>query len=121
MAGSEDAKKAETSGKQLMEGGRINKGLLALSNVILALGKNDSHIPYRNSKLTQLLQDSLGEFVDRLGRTKTQYLVRLQQPIPRMNPDFIEDIVHSLLLIQAGETRSTHCDEPPQMFTNGTQ
>lgn len=60
LAGSEDSKKAETSGKQLMEGSQINKGLFALSNVISALNENKGHIPYRDSKLTQLLQDSLG-------------------------------------------------------------
>jgi len=47
----------------MKEGISINKGLLALGNVIAALteeGKKNNHIPYRDSKLTRVLQDSLG-------------------------------------------------------------
>ena len=49
-------------GDRFNEGVNINKGLLELGNVINALteGKKRSHVPYRNSKLTRLLQDSLG-------------------------------------------------------------
>lgn len=47
-------------GQRLREGININKGLLALAKVITALVENQSHIPYRDSKLTRLLQDSLG-------------------------------------------------------------
>jgi hypothetical protein len=49
----------------LVSGVHINKGLLALGNVISALGddkkrRDGGHVPYRDSKLTRLLQDSLG-------------------------------------------------------------
>lgn len=49
-------------GQRFAEGVSINKGLLELGNVINALteGTSRKHIPYRNSKLTRLLQDSLG-------------------------------------------------------------
>ncbi|DBA84427.1 hypothetical protein WJX77_002493 [Trebouxia sp. C0004] len=63
LAGSERAKKTGAAGKQLKESVGINAGLLALGNVISALGdpkKRPSHVPYRDSKLTRLLQDSLG-------------------------------------------------------------
>lgn len=64
LAGSERSKKTQTVGEQFKEGVNINKGLLALGNVISALGddkKNGSgFVCYRDSKLTRLLQDSLG-------------------------------------------------------------
>ena len=53
----------ETPGERLKEGININKGLLALGNVISALGDPDrktGYVPYRDSKITRLLQDSLG-------------------------------------------------------------
>lgn len=63
LAGSERAKKTGASGVRLMEGISINAGLLALGNVISALGDSrlkSKHVPFRDSKITRLLQDSLG-------------------------------------------------------------
>ncbi|KNA10715.1 hypothetical protein SOVF_141490 [Spinacia oleracea] len=70
LAGSERAKRTGADGMRLKEGIHINKGLLSLGNVISALGdekkrKEGGHVPYRDSKLTRLLQDSLG------GNSKT--------------------------------------------------
>ena len=63
MAGSERIKKTGATGDRLKEGISINKGLLCLGQVISALTddkRNKEHIPYRDSKLTRILQDSLG-------------------------------------------------------------
>ena len=56
LAGSERAKRTGASGERLQEGIQINKGLLALGNVINALCERHHHVPYRDSKLTRLLQ-----------------------------------------------------------------
>uniref|UniRef100_A0A8C3K3G4 Kinesin-like protein KIF21A n=1 Tax=Calidris pygmaea TaxID=425635 RepID=A0A8C3K3G4_9CHAR len=63
LAGSERLKRTGATGERAKEGISINCGLLALGNVISALGdksKKATHVPYRDSKLTRLLQDSLG-------------------------------------------------------------
>ncbi|XP_039421222.1 kinesin-like protein KIF21B isoform X2 [Corvus cornix cornix] len=63
LAGSERLKRTGATGERAKEGISINCGLLALGNVISALGdqsKKVVHVPYRDSKLTRLLQDSLG-------------------------------------------------------------
>ncbi|GAB4822357.1 hypothetical protein N2152v2_009403 [Parachlorella kessleri] len=60
LAGSERAKRTKAVGQRLQEGININKGLLALGNVINALSEGKQHVPYRDSKLTRMLQDSLG-------------------------------------------------------------
>lgn len=65
LAGSERLKRTGATGERAREGISINCGLLALGNCISALGdqtrnKRVTHIPYRDSKLTRLLQDSLG-------------------------------------------------------------
>ena len=69
LAGSERAKRTGAEGYRMKEGIDINKGLLALGNVISALGDDNKrgkvHVPYRDSKLTRMLQNSLG------GNSKT--------------------------------------------------
>lgn len=65
LAGSENIQRSGAENKRAAEAGLINKSLLTLGRVINALVDRSSHIPYRESKLTRLLQDSLG------GRTKT--------------------------------------------------
>ncbi|GMF49951.1 unnamed protein product [Phytophthora fragariaefolia] len=59
LAGSERVKKSNVSGDMLREAAHINKSLSALADVMEALDKKMAHVPYRNSKLTYLLQDVL--------------------------------------------------------------
>jgi Kinesin motor domain len=72
LAGSERQSKTQATGDRLKEANKINLSLSALGNVISALvdGKS-SHVPYRDSKLTRLLQDSLG------GNTKTVMIANI--------------------------------------------
>ncbi|GAA5979174.1 hypothetical protein JCM11641_008450 [Rhodosporidiobolus odoratus] len=68
LAGSERLKRTAAAGERAHEGIAINSSLTALGNVISALGdpsKKATHVPYRDSRLTRLLQDSLG------GNSKT--------------------------------------------------
>lgn len=60
LAGSERLKRTNAVGDRAKEGIAINQGLLALGNVICALAEDKPFVPYRDSKLTRLLQDSLG-------------------------------------------------------------
>uniref|UniRef100_A0AAR2LR35 Kinesin-like protein n=1 Tax=Pygocentrus nattereri TaxID=42514 RepID=A0AAR2LR35_PYGNA len=68
LAGSENIGRSGAVDKRAREAGNINQSLLTLGRVITALVERGPHVPYRESKLTRILQDSLG------GRTKTSII-----------------------------------------------
>merc|ERR550514_925339 len=72
LAGSEKVSKSGSTGETLEEAKKINWSLSALGNVIKALAEKRAHVPYRDSRLTRILQETLG------GNFKTTLLVTLQ-------------------------------------------
>ena len=93
LAGSEKINQTGVTGNKLEEAKKINLSLSALGNVIKALTSSAEHIPYRDSKLTRLLQESLG------GNYKTTLIVNCS-PHPRN----AEDTVNTLKFAQRAKT-----------------
>ncbi|KAE8723597.1 Kinesin-4 [Hibiscus syriacus] len=89
LAGSERVDRSEVTGSALKEAQHINKSLSALGDVIFSLAQKGAYVPYRNSKLTQVLQSSLG------GQAKTLMFVQL-------NPD-INSYTESLSTLKFAE------------------
>jgi len=79
LGGSEQLKKSEVSGPQMKEAIELNKSLTALGDVIHAVATKQKSIPYRNHKLTQLLQDSIG------GSAKTLMFVNCSPAASNIN------------------------------------
>ncbi|KDP44156.1 hypothetical protein JCGZ_05623 [Jatropha curcas] len=75
LAGSENISRSGAREGRAREAGEINKSLLTLGRVINALVEHSGHVPYRDSKLTRLLRDSLG------GKTKTCIIATISPSI----------------------------------------
>jgi len=74
LAGSERVNKSGVTGEGMKEAQAINKSLAALGDVIEALSKREKFVPFRNSSLTKLLQESLG------GNSKTVMIINVSPP-----------------------------------------
>lgn len=73
VLGYEDVRRKSVDGLNLIDSSRVNKSLYALLNVVNALNANENRVPYRESKLTRMLQDSFG------GRNRALMLICLVQ------------------------------------------
>ncbi|KAL8188491.1 UNVERIFIED_CONTAM: hypothetical protein K2H54_001029 [Gekko kuhli] len=100
LAGSERVGKSGAEGNRLREAQYINKSLLALGDVIYALRSRQGHVPFRNSKLTYLLQDSLS------GDSKTLMMVHGREAgAPVFALILIEVIIFQIHLLLSWSTR----------------
>lgn len=89
LAGSERISRSGAEGSRLREAQSINKSLSALGDVINALRCRHAHVPFRNSRLTYLLQDSLS------GDSKTLMMVQVSAAAP---PSSSADRLHQLMI-----------------------
>ncbi|KAK2653901.1 hypothetical protein Ddye_013757 [Dipteronia dyeriana] len=85
LAGYVDARRKSSEGLNLIESTKVNNSIYALHNVVNALNANENHVPYRESKLTRMLQDSLG------GKSRILMLTCL-------NPSFCQDSMYMMSL-----------------------
>lgn len=95
LAGSERVGQTGADGIRLKEGGHINKSLFSLTSVIskLADGNDRSHVPYRDSKLTRILQPSLG------GNAKTAIICAITPAV-----EFVEESISTLKFASRAKT-----------------
>ncbi|KAI3646441.1 hypothetical protein MP228_009369 [Amoeboaphelidium protococcarum] len=106
LAGSERCSYTGAEGARLREGGHINRSLLTLGTVISKLSENSSHVPYRDSKLTRILQNSLG------GNAKTA-IICTASPANK----FIEETYSTLKFASRAKT-ITNCPEMNEIVSD---
>ncbi|CAH3028289.1 unnamed protein product, partial [Porites evermanni] len=106
LAGSERASQTGAFGQRLKEGGHINKSLLALGSVIAKLSEGESFIPFRDSKLTRILQSSLG------GNAKTSMICTI-------TPAAVEETISTLKFASRAKTIK-NCPEVNEVLDDGT-
>lgn len=150
LAGSERSKKTLATGDRFKEGVKINQGLLALGNVISALGtkstsgNTNAHISYRDSKLTRLLQDSLGgnsitlmiacispadynidetistlRYADRAKQIKNKPMINQDPKTAEINR--LNGIIQKLRLELLNKTTNINDDDDKKIKTNAIQ
>ncbi|CAL5323204.1 unnamed protein product [Camellia sinensis] len=102
LAGYEDGRRKNCEGFNIGESSRVNKSLYALLNVMYALNANHTHLPYRENKLTRMLQDSFGG---------TNHVLMLTC----LNPFFCQDTIYATGLA------SRSCQGSNRVFTNSTK
>ncbi|CAL8470626.1 g10168 [Coccomyxa elongata] len=118
LAGSERINKTGATGLTLTEAQNINRSLLELGNVISALMQQSNHVPYRNSKLTMLLQDSLG------GNAKALMIANLA-PSPAHATEtlsslaFASKVSNVVLKTPQRKFEDTSADAPPAAGRTG--
>ncbi|KAH9647004.1 kinesin-like protein KIN-10C [Citrus sinensis] len=83
LAGYQDIRRKSTEGSIFVENTKVNKSIYTLFNVVYALNANESHVPYRESKLTRMLQESLG--------CKSKILM-----LTCLSPSFCQDSIYIL-------------------------
>lgn len=92
LAGSERVSKSYAKGSALQEAKKINASLSTLGKVISAISKNAAHVPFRDSKLTRLLKESLG------GNNKTTLIVNCS-----MHHSQIEETLSTMRFAQSAK------------------
>ena len=110
LAGSERQKKTGTYGDRVKEAGSINKSLLNLSIVIQKIINNQKPIPYRDSKLTHILRDSLG------GNAKTSIIATISQL-----EDNLEESISTLNFAQNAKKIKNNAIINEELSTNDTK
>ncbi|XP_028405341.1 kinesin-like protein KIFC3 [Dendronephthya gigantea] len=108
LAGSERVNKSGSEGLRMKEAQNINKSLSSLGDVIHALKNKHGHVPYRNSKLTFLLQDSLG------GDSKTLMVVQVSPALKNVGETLCSlNFAQRVRMVELGQaTKKVESGEP---------
>ncbi|KAJ4751168.1 Kinesin-like protein [Rhynchospora pubera] len=108
LAGNEDNRRTQNEGIRMQESAKINESLFALSNVISALNNRRPYIPYRESKLTRILQDSLG------GASRALMVACL-------NPMSYQEAIHTVSLAARSRQITNHVGSATKQETPKTK